>query len=420
MFALAQPVDNTSPSISILSPASGQVLTDLTVIVTWEAFDLGSGINHTYLRLDAGNWLNVDGLASFEVQLLQGGQHNVTLLALDLAGNLARALVDFVVETAPDAPQSVNATAGASGIGVSWAMPYDGGSPILSYKVFRRSAAGDYDQNLVATPSVAAYFDSDVAAGTRYYYVVKASNSQGDGPASSEVNATLADGPRPPDAPTGLIAKLGTGFVSLSWSLPSDQGASGVLAYKVYRTNVPGSNPSVPLATLNNAQRYFIDASLVTGDYYYKVSAISFAEGPRSSESNATVDGIQPGSPGTIVSMSLIEEGSAIKLSWEMPPEGASPILRYLIYRSAMPYNPIFLNSSTSASYDDTDVVNGQTLYYWIVAENGQGQGPLSARMTGIASDHAVGIASEIILLLVIVALAVAILLVIIWTRRRK
>ncbi len=417
---MAQPVDNTSPSISILSPVSGQVLSDLAVLVAWEAFDLGSGINHTFLRLDSGNWLNVDGLASFEAHLFQGGQHNVTLLALDRAGNQARAFVDFVIEIVPDAPQSVNATAGASGIGISWAIPYDGGSPILSFKVFRRSAAGDYDPNPVATPPVAAFFDSDVSAGARYYYVVKASNSQGDGLASSEVNASLADGPRPPDAPTGLIAKLGIGFVSLSWSLPSDQGASAVLAYKVYRTNVPGGNPSVPLATLNNAQRYFIDTSLVTGDYYYKVSAVSFAEGPRSNESNATVDGIQPGSPGTILSMSLVEEGSAIKLSWETPPEGASPILRYLIYRSAMPYDPAYLNSSTSASYEDTDVVNGQTLYYWIVAENGQGQGPLSATMTGTANNHAVGMASEILLLLVIVALAVAISLVIVWTRRRR
>lgn len=133
----APPLDDVPPSIQILTPTAGQVFTDLTVQMTWEADDLGSGVNHTFLRLDSGNWLNVDGLSGFDAQLLQGGQHNVTLYVFDRAENHAYDQVNFSIQIAPDAPESVNATAGASGIGISWATPFDGGSPILSYKVFR-------------------------------------------------------------------------------------------------------------------------------------------------------------------------------------------------------------------------------------------------------------------------------------------
>lgn len=248
---------------------------------------------------------------------------------------------------------------------------------------------------------------------------MRASNLQGDSPASSEVNATLAEGPRPPDAPTALNATAGIGFVSLSWSLPANQGESAVVAYKVYRTNVASANPTVPLVTLTSGQRYYIDASLVSGEYYYKVSAVNFAEGPRSNESSAVVDGIEPGSPGTIISLSLIEETSAIRLSWQSPPEGASPIFRYLIYRSPTPFDPVLLNSTSSTTFEDKTVVSGETFHYWIVAENGQGQGPLSAMISGAVAKPDNGIGGDVIP----VALVATLIFggaVVVWMRLRR
>jgi len=416
----AELVDDVPPSVQILTPTAGQVFTDLKIQVAWEADDLGSGVNHTFLRLDSGNWLNVDGLSGFEAQLLQGGQHNVTLYVFDRAGNHAFDLVNFTIQIAPDAPESVNATAGASGIGISWATPFDGGSPILSFKVFRSLAPGAYGPMPLGNASTARYLDSNVTAGTKYYYTVRASNARGDGPASSEINATLVDGPRPPDAPTALTVNSGMGFVSLSWSLPANQGESSVVAYKVYRTNVQGANPTFPLVILNNGQRYYIDASLVSGTYYYKVSAVNFAEGPRSNESNAEVDGIEPGSPGTIVGMGLIEEASAIKLSWQSPPEGASPIFRYLIYRSLTPFDPVLLNSTASTTYQDEAVVGGLTFHYWIVAENGQGQGPLSAMLSGTIQTPDDGIGDEVILASALVVLLTIGGIFVVWMRRQK
>jgi fibronectin type 3 domain-containing protein len=402
---VAQPLDDTPPSIQILTPMAEQVFTNLTVQVTWQADDLGSGVNLTFLRFDSGNWLNASGQSGFDAQLLLGGKHNVTVYVFDRAGNYAYDLVNFTIQVAPDAPGSMNATAGASGIVISWVTPFDGGSPILSYKVFRSLVPGNFGPVPQATASMGRYLDTDVTAGTKYYYVVRASNAQGDGPASPEVNATLADGPRPPDAPTALNATAGLGFVSLSWSSPANQGESMVVAYKVYRTNVPGANPTAPLVTLTNGQRYYIDAGLVSGAYYYKVSAINFAEGPRSNESGATVNGIEPGSPGTIVSMSLIEKASAIRLSWQSPPEGASPIFRYLIYRSLTPFDPVLLNSTNSTTFEDKTVFSGQTFHYWIVAENEQGQGPLSAMMSGAVAGPDNGIGGSIILVALVATL---------------
>jgi hypothetical protein len=264
------------------------------------------------------------------------------------------------------------------------------------------------------------YLDTDVIARANYYYIVRASNFRGEGSASSDVNTTLANGSRPPDAPIALTAKAEAAFVSLSWKDLVNQTESIVVAYNIYRTNVPGANPTVSIAILHTRQQYFIDTNLISGTYYYKVSAINFAEGPRSNESSAIVSGIEPGSPGTIASMSLLEEGNDIRLSWQAPPQGASPILRYLVYRSLTPYDPVFLNYSSTTAYVDGDVIAGQTMHYWVVAENGQGQGPLSAMMAGSLHSRDLGIGGETLLVLALAALAVAAIAVIIWMRNRR
>ena len=182
----------------------------------------------------------------------------------------------------------------------------------------------------------------------------------------------------------------------------------------------PGGQSVVPLVTLNGAQRYYIDASLVSGEYCYKVSAVNVAEGPRSNELSALVDGIQPGSPATILSLNLIITGGSIKLSWEAPPEGATPSSAISSTEVRHPTIQSTPNNTMSPSYEDRDVVSGETLYYWIVAENGQGQGPLSAMMTGTVPSHNGIIGGETLLLIALMALAIVVLAVTVLIRRRK
>jgi hypothetical protein len=96
------------------------------------------------------------------------------------------------IQTAPSAPQNLKATAGNAQVALTWSAPsINGGSAILNYLVYRRTASTP--PTLLATPgNVLSYNDSAVVNGQTYYYSVTAVNPAGESPKSNEVNATPA------------------------------------------------------------------------------------------------------------------------------------------------------------------------------------------------------------------------------------
>jgi len=95
------------------------------------------------------------------------------------------------VASAPGAPRNLAATAGKPrGVSLTWQAPAsNGGSAITGYEVWRSTTSGT-ETLLTTTGNVLSYKDTGAAKGTTYYYVVKALNSVGAGPASGEVSAT--------------------------------------------------------------------------------------------------------------------------------------------------------------------------------------------------------------------------------------
>ena len=87
----------------------------------------------------------------------------------------------------PGVPTSVSASPGEGGATVSWAPPWDGGSPITSYTItpYVGSTAGS--PTTVAGPVTSAAI-SGLADGTSYTFTVAATNSVGTGPASAQSN----------------------------------------------------------------------------------------------------------------------------------------------------------------------------------------------------------------------------------------
>jgi titin len=91
----------------------------------------------------------------------------------------------------PTAPQSVTAAPDAKkGIDLAWAPPTsNGGSAITGYRIYRSTSPGT--ETLLTTVSATArtYRDASTARNRRYYYVIRAVNAAGTGPASAEVTA---------------------------------------------------------------------------------------------------------------------------------------------------------------------------------------------------------------------------------------
>ncbi|MEM0448279.1 MAG: fibronectin type III domain-containing protein [Methanomassiliicoccales archaeon] len=100
----------------------------------------------------------------------------------------------------PSFPQNLTATSGEGKVTLAWQPPsYDGGSPITGYQVYRRQGSGT--PTLLATlgPDVLTYEDTTATAGITYTYWVVATNANGAGELSAEVNAF----PQEPGGTTG-------------------------------------------------------------------------------------------------------------------------------------------------------------------------------------------------------------------------
>ena len=89
----------------------------------------------------------------------------------------------------PAAPTGLSATPGNASVTLNWTPP--GGSP-TSYDVQRSYTSGG-PYSLISSGLVAhSYLDTAISNRTKYYYVVRAENTNGVGASSNEANATPA------------------------------------------------------------------------------------------------------------------------------------------------------------------------------------------------------------------------------------
>jgi len=92
--------------------------------------------------------------------------------------------------TVPSAPQNLtDAPARGKGVQLNWSPPAsNGGSPITAYNIYRGTASGG-ETLLTSVGNVTSFKDTTTSRGQLYYYVVKAVNAVGEGPASNEASA---------------------------------------------------------------------------------------------------------------------------------------------------------------------------------------------------------------------------------------
>ena len=171
-------------------------------------------------------------------------------------------------------PTDVAATASAGQVQLTW-TPSSGAT---SYLIRRGTTSGVYGNQFSAT--TAPFVDDTVANGTTYFYVVLASNLQGQSAPSAEVSAT------PLAAPTGLTATPGTGSVTLTWN-PS----AGATSYFIKRGSSTGNYTTAFSATGTN----YTDATILSNaTYFFAVSAVQgITESANSAEVQVRLGGVE-------------------------------------------------------------------------------------------------------------------------------
>jgi hypothetical protein len=213
-------------------------------------------------------------------------------------GNLAE-IVRFA-HTPPTEPRTLEAELEAStgDVTLAWDAPADdGGTHVTGYRVYRGSASGTW--NLLAEEGTALAYE-DTTCAHACYYVVRAVNGAGEGPASNEERLTA------PGPPTGLLAIPGVFATSLSWNAPEDDGNAAITNYRVYRG--PSATTTAFLADAG-ANLAYDDVTCVAGTTcYYQISAMNgMGEGPRTAPALAPGTSLQGGSASGPISTRTVQ-----------------------------------------------------------------------------------------------------------------
>jgi fibronectin type 3 domain-containing protein len=226
-------------------------------------------------------------------------------------------------------------------------------SGATSYNVKRSTTTGGpYTQ--ISSQSASSFVDTGVINGTKYFYVVSASNSAGESANSVEVSATPNSAA--PATPTGLAATAGNAQVTLTWNV-----SSGATSYHIKRSTTSGAETQVSAPASNS----FTDTGLTNGTkYFYVVSAVNAAtESANSAEVSAT-----PVLPAPAIPMGLaaIAGNAQVSLSWTASAGATS----YHVKRSTTSGAETQISAPTSNSFTDTTVTNATKYFYVVSAVN--------------------------------------------------
>jgi fibronectin type 3 domain-containing protein len=273
----------------------------------------------------------------------------------------------------PQTPLQVTA-AGISetGIRVSWAPVQYAENYLVQWSA---QASGPFAS---ATTDTAAYVISGLAASTRYYVQVSASNSAGSSAASSPVSATtLAPSVQPPAAPILTAAARSDTSIQISW-----QQVQNAASYIIERAAASTGPYSVACTT---AALTWTDAKLVSSTpYFYRGKAFNSAGvSGYSAVVSATTSTAAPAVPAGVTATAV--SSSSITISWT----AVTGATGYIIYGGTSLTSLAQLATATATTYSNTGLTAATTYYYAVAATNAGGTSAQSAGVSATTQSAA-------------------------------
>ena len=232
-----------------------------------------------------------------------------------------------------------------------------------NYEVYQSSTAGGpYTLVGITAQDVTTFTVTGLTEGSRHYYIVRAVNTTGASPLSTEVAGTTVPDNSAPTAPAGLrIISSTDNSVELDWNPSSDN--VGVELYDIYINNVKS------YSTTSNAFTCF-NLTVADSGYMFVVRARD-AAGNESLPSNQ-VFGIPPvnvtpapAAPTNITATTVSHK--RINVSWT---DNSNNETKFEILRSTNPTTGFHLIGTRAAnitSYVDTVGLIASTTYYYRV-----------------------------------------------------
>lgn len=237
----------------------------------------------------------VPGLNHTDNAVENGVTYTYAVSAVNADGEGPRSIAVAMPVGVPGAPRALTATSLPGAAKLAWEPPATfNGLPLSGYVVLRSSHSSALVP--VATlANVTSFIDGSLTNGVAYRYAVRAYNSAGEGPFTTNVTVTPAG---PPAAPRGVRAVPADAAIILVWTPAGDTGGSTVTGFRLWRG--VGDAPLAPMAVAipPNATSYR-DAGLSNGERYtYAIAAVNaVGVGAQSATVNATptaVDALAP------------------------------------------------------------------------------------------------------------------------------
>jgi fibronectin type 3 domain-containing protein/Na+-transporting methylmalonyl-CoA/oxaloacetate decarboxylase gamma subunit len=345
------------------------------VLLTWDIpLNNGSSDITTYIiyRNDTNGTFGIafgNQLSFNDTNAENGVNYTYHITAVNAQGESPNSTnVSARPESPPYVIDSFIVIAGNGFVNLSWDEPFDGGSPITEYFVYKNGTTGPYVTLPVGQLS---YNDTDVTNGVIYTYFISANNSLGEGAETEETSIMAGAVPSPPRIVLSSLL-ITASSVTFSWSVPLDDGGMPITNYKVYKGTVSGDwTVYQPFTT----SLTYTDNTVTPGfTYYYVVTAENFVgESKFSNEASA----IPLGPPDMPTEVTIFAGNGYVILTWKIPfTDGGSPLTNYRIYRGTSSDTiPFFIDAGNVLSYNDTQVTNDVTYFYVISAENIEGEG---------------------------------------------
>ncbi len=301
--------------------------------------------------------------------------------------------------TAPGAPTSVTALAGAGTATVNWAAPASsGGSAITGY-----TAVANPGGATCATTGAMACTVAGLTNGTPYTFTVTASNAVGTSGGSSPSAAVVPTSA--PGAPTAVTAVASAGAASISWTAPGDTGGAAITGYTVL-ANPGGASCtttgelSCTIAGLTNGTAYTFTVTATNAAGTGSPSAGSAAVVPAPVPAALSAPLVVPSTPvvpatvpGAPLRVGAARGHLSAVVSWSAPASGGSPITGYRVV-AAPGGRGCTTTDATRCTV--TGLPNGRAFRFTVTAANAVGSGPASAASLPVTPAPVPGIPTRL------------------------